>query len=71
MLAIKCGRFGREISKQCRSKLHFSNCKFSTEGYGFVNVNLALLGDLDGLGCKSSGVHKAQSTNTTALEQSI
>lgn len=53
MLAIKCGRYRREIAKLCKKKLHFSNFKFATEGYSFVKVNLALHSDLDGLGCKS------------------
>lgn len=68
MLAIKCGRFGREIAKLCKKKLHFSNFKFGTEGYSFVKVNLALHGDLDGLGCKSLGVRKEPSTNTKAVK---
>lgn len=68
LLAIKCGRYGREISKLCESKLHFSNFKFRTEGYGFVKVNLALHSDSDGLGCKSSGARKALSTNTEAVK---
>lgn len=49
-------------------KLNFSSFKFSTEGYGFVKVNLALHSDLDGLGCKSLGVSKDLSTDTEAVK---
>lgn len=65
---LECGRFGKETAKLSKMKLNFSSFKFSTEGYGFVKVNLALHSDLDGLGCKSLGVSKDLSTDTEAVK---
>lgn len=67
-VALGCGRFGKEIATLSKMKLHFSSFKFSTEGYSFVKVNLALHSNLDGLGCKSSGVSKDLSTDTEAIK---
>lgn len=70
-LAVRCDTFGREISKLCKKKLHFSNFRFITGGYSFVKINVALHGDLGGLGCESLGIRKEQRANTEAVEQSI